>query len=231
MKISIVTVVYNSVEYLESTIHSIIEQNNPNIEYIVVDGASSDGTLEIISRYERHIARWISEPDTGIYNAMNKGWALASPDSFILFLGAGDKIVKLPDQHELLDRDVVVYGTVYIGDRVFKSGVNRKIKRCNTIHHQALLVHKSISHHPPFNESYRVYGDYDFNARLYKRGVQFRYSSNFTAYALPDGISANPNLEEIVKIVGKHFGFYQMILCFIFTKLSLIKRQILSFST
>ncbi len=71
--ISVITVVYNGEKYLEQTIQSVCNQTYPNIEYIVIDGGSTDGTLEIIKQYQSHIAYWVSEPDQGIYDAMNKG--------------------------------------------------------------------------------------------------------------------------------------------------------------
>ncbi len=77
-KISYVTPVFNQVEFIEQTILSVIDQDYPNFEYIIVDGGSTDGTLEIIKKYESRIFKWISEPDTGMYNALNKGFRLTS---------------------------------------------------------------------------------------------------------------------------------------------------------
>src|SRR6218665_2201901 len=77
-KISIVTPVFNRVEYLEQTILSVIDQGYPNLEYIVIDGGSTDGTLEIIKKYEDRIFYWTSEPDNGMYDAINKGFKKAS---------------------------------------------------------------------------------------------------------------------------------------------------------
>ena len=80
LKISIITPVYNQVDYIEATIRSVIEQNYPNLEYIIVDGGSTDGTLEVIKKYEKHIFKWISEPDNGMYEAINKGFKLSTGD-------------------------------------------------------------------------------------------------------------------------------------------------------
>ena len=80
MKVSIITVTYNSARYVEDCINSIIRQNYPNIEYIVVDGNSTDGTVDIIRKYEPHICKWISEEDSGMYDALNKGMRLATGD-------------------------------------------------------------------------------------------------------------------------------------------------------
>jgi glycosyltransferase involved in cell wall biosynthesis len=88
-KFSIITVTYNAEKVLEDTIQSVISQTYHHIEYIIVDGASKDGTLSIINRYRPHIHTVVSEPDKGLYDAMNKGIALANGD-YLCFLNAGD---------------------------------------------------------------------------------------------------------------------------------------------
>jgi glycosyltransferase involved in cell wall biosynthesis len=88
-QVSIITVTYNAEKYLEQTIKSIMEQDYPNIEYIIIDGASTDGTIDIIKKYEKYITRWISESDNGIYDAMNKGIKLTT-GNWINFMNAGD---------------------------------------------------------------------------------------------------------------------------------------------
>src|SRR3954468_18033565 len=80
MKVSIITVTYNSAKYVEDCINSIIRQNYSNIEYIVVDGDSTDGTIDIIKKFSPHITKWISEKDNGMYDALNKGMRLATGD-------------------------------------------------------------------------------------------------------------------------------------------------------
>ena len=87
--ISVVTVSYNAVLTIEQTILSVINQTYPNVEYIIIDGGSTDGTVDIIKKYADKIAYWVSEPDKGIYDAMNKRWLKATGD-FIQFLNAGD---------------------------------------------------------------------------------------------------------------------------------------------
>jgi glycosyltransferase involved in cell wall biosynthesis len=88
-KLSIVTISFNSEQYLEQTIRSVIGQSYANIEYVVVDGGSNDGTLDIIRKYDSEIDRWISEPDAGIADAMNKALSLTTGD-FVYFLHSDD---------------------------------------------------------------------------------------------------------------------------------------------
>ena len=89
--VSIITITYNAERFLERTILSVMAQKAPNVEYIVIDGASTDGTLDIIKRYEKQITSWISEPDQGLYDAMNKGLHRAT-GQYVWFMNAGDEL-------------------------------------------------------------------------------------------------------------------------------------------
>ena len=101
--ISIITVVFNGVATLEDTIRSVLQQSYANIEYIIVDGGSSDGTLEIIRKYDAQLSRWQSEPDTGIYDAMNKGITLASGD-YVGMLNADDFFASPQAVQKIVER-------------------------------------------------------------------------------------------------------------------------------
>ena len=115
--ISIVTVSYNAVLTIEQTILSVINQTYPNVEYIIIDGGSTDGTVDIIKKYEDKIAYWVSEPDKGIYDAMNKGVVVATGE-WINFMNAGDiftdgdVIDKLFHQNIIINRVGIVFGDV-----------------------------------------------------------------------------------------------------------------------
>ena len=135
--ISIVTVSYNAVLTIEQTILSVINQTYPNVEYIIIDGGSTDGTVDIIKKYADKIAYWVSEPDKGIYDAMNKGGLKATGD-FIQFLNAGDwfeneyvieKIFK--DWYKRVD---VIYGDMIIrrSDGVYYVYM-QKLKICHIL--------------------------------------------------------------------------------------------------
>lgn len=93
--ITVITVVYNGSEHLEESIKHVIEQRYHNVEYIIVDGGSKDSTLQIIKKYEHAIDYWVSEPDGGIYDAMNKGINLATKSSWIIFIGADDLLIDV----------------------------------------------------------------------------------------------------------------------------------------
>ena len=154
-KVSIITVVYNGIEFLEETIKSVISQTYPNIEYIIVDGGSTDGTLDIIKKYEAHITKWISEPDKGIYDAMNKGIDLATGD-WQNFLNAGDSFVSNDVLEKIFTSDLenitLVYGDIIaIRENGQKLNVNaidlkddKSIIKGMKVCHQAIFYNKNI---------------------------------------------------------------------------------------
>lgn len=115
--VSLITVVYNAKDFLESTIKSIIKQKQYNFEYIIIDGGSTDGTKEVIKKYETYINTWVSAPDKGIYDAMNKGINLAK-GKYVIFINAQDELnVQLADLHQYFERDyALLYGQAHYID-------------------------------------------------------------------------------------------------------------------
>lgn len=207
MSLVVITSTLNCRDHLVGTIESVQAVRSVPISHVIVDGGSTDGTLNVI---RRHAAvnpriRWISEPDRGIYDAMNKGWLMADPESRILFLGAGDLLLSLPDQESLAD-DGVIFGDVLIGRRLFKGRGGWTLRISNTLHHQALLVPRALHPDPPFDLRFRLYADFDFNQRLLRRGVRFRYDPALRAAALPGGVSSRKDRREMLAVVGKNFG-------------------------
>lgn len=209
-RISVITVVRNGAATLERTIESVLQQKKRvDLDYIIIDGGSTDGTVGIIRRYADRIAYWVSEPDRGVYHAMNKGWAAAASDSLILFLGAGDRIVSLPESIDHFSPREVVYGTVWMGeDRVFRSRGDFHLKLYNSLHHQALLVNKSLHPAPPFDTCYRIYADFDFNQRLKKMGMDFVAAPRFLSYAHPGGLSDARDFRESLRVIEKNYGVF-----------------------
>ena len=167
-KISIITVVYNGEKYLEDTILSVINQTYNNIEYIIIDGGSTDNTLDIIKKYENDIHFWISEKDDGIYDAMNKGVLRAYGD-WVLFLNSGDLL--LDNVLNLLKEKInnnysIIYGSI----KILHQGnyITRYPKDISSLHytmpfcHQAVIVKKSLLIKSPFNINYKLASDFDF---------------------------------------------------------------------
>lgn len=170
--ISIVTVVFNGEKTLEQTILSVINQTYDNVEYIIIDGNSSDNTLNIIKQYENKIAYWQSEPDKGIYDAMNKGLTYANGD-YLLFLGADDLLYN-----ENVIKDIFKYFTkdcVYYGNAIFTRKYNIYNYRFTktklffrNICHQSIFYPKSIFKTNSFNTMFKIYADWDYNMRSWE---------------------------------------------------------------
>lgn len=204
--VSIITVVFNGKNTLEKTILSVINQNYQNIEYIIIDGGSTDGTLEIIHKYEKEIDYWISEKDNGIYDAMNKG-ILAANGKFVNFMNAGDYffdnniLQKLP----LNPLSKIIFGNImYESGKVFESTFDYRMYLKNTLHHQsafyALDLLKQLG---LFDTNFKILADYDMNFKALKLGIKFEQVPLLVAICSDYGISDIPkftNYNEEVKI-------------------------------
>ncbi len=214
IKISIITVTYQSVNTLGDTMTSVFSQTYPNIEYIIVDGGSTDGTVDLIKQHESKIARWVSEPDGGIYDAMNKGITMASGD-IIGFLHADDLLAS-PNVIEMIancfnSQSVdAVYGDLeYVQKedvtkvvRFWKSQPFSKniLKRGWMPPHPTLYVSKAAyGEIGVFKTSYRISADYDFILRLFLSPMfTFGYINNvFVKMRL--GGTSNRSIKNIIR--------------------------------
>ena len=196
MKISIITVCYNAAATLETTLLSVLNQTYRDVEYLIIDGGSTDGTVDIIRKYEHRIAKWISEPDRGIYDAMNKGIRLATSD-WRLFMNAGDTFVDesvLTHVFERITPDAdVVYGDnlmIYDSGSIYhKAGFFSKRDINLPFNHQSALVRTRLAKNNLFDPTYKIAGDYHFFYRLYRAGCRFQYIPLPIANYAMDGLS------------------------------------------
>ncbi len=199
--ITIVTVVFNGEEHLEQTIKSIINQSYDNVEYIIVDGGSSDGTLDIIRRYEEQIDYWVSERDGGIYDAMNKGASLATGD-WVNFMNTGDSFYNantIQDIFSRVDNDnnsVVVYGNVlnmYSSTHkiIFLSKSLDSIYQGLPFSHQSSFIKNKYLRKFGFDAQYNICADYDLFYKLYIQKLPFLYVNLIVANYDMFGISSN----------------------------------------
>jgi glycosyltransferase involved in cell wall biosynthesis len=208
--IAIVVVCRNVRKALGHTLDSIRSVDDPRVLPIVIDGASSDGTSDLLRSLEGWTFHARSEPDGGIYDAMNKGWQACPRDAHVLYLGAGDLLHQLPAPAELIDELgrpwPVVLGRCDIGATAFRSRWGAEMRLRNTAHHQALLIHRSVARQPPFDASLRIYGDWDFNLRLLSSGHHARHVDSLRTYAQPGGASWRHDLVEIALVARRHSG-------------------------
>ena len=161
---------------------SVLGQTYPDIEYIIIDGGSTDGTVDIIKKYTGRLAYWISEPDKGIYDAMNKGIAVATGD-YINFMNAGDTFRDQSSIDTYVDvikpESEIIYGDVII--KYHSRFQYRKplwldhLSECLPFCHQSVIVKTGLLRDRQFDTSYRILGDYDFFYSCYKRGLCFQY--------------------------------------------------------
>ena len=218
-KISVITISYNAEKFIDKTIQSVINQTYPEIEYILIDGASSDETIQIIEKYNSKITFFISEPDKGLYHAMNKGIKHASGD-YIIFMNSGDifdNINILSDIFSNYINSDVIYGdTNYIiKDKlvfVKASKLNRiwfRLPFC----HQSVFVKTSVMKKYFFDLKYEIIADFNFFHNLYKKKYSFYYVEKAISICNTDGISNNSNNQtkislERKKIIGFYFNLY-----------------------
>lgn len=249
MKVSIVTVVLNNAEYIEDCIKSIVSQNYKDIEYILIDGGSTDGTIEIIKKYENKIAKWISEPDRGIYDAMNKGLRMTSGD-VVGILNSDDFYI---DENViscvvncLLRKDVYTcYGDlVYIDAddsdrqvRYWKSDAfnKKKFRRGWMPPHPTFFAkHHIYKKYGLFNLDFPLAADYELMLRfLYKYNVSTAYIPKVLV-KMRTGGSCRPGLSNTLhniienyyawKVNGLHTNLSTFLMKPLFKTLQYIKR-------
>lgn len=182
--VSVVTVVRNAAASIEATIRSVLSQDHPAVEFIVIDGLSTDGTLAVIETYRDRIAALRSERDAGIYDAMNKGAALATGD-WIIFMNAGDAFVAADTLSRLLpwlqgDADVICGATEKVLVDALETrrfhvapGTPANLWRHMPTSHQAILVRTALQQRYGFDTSYSWCADHDLLARLHRDGATF----------------------------------------------------------
>ena len=222
---SIITVTFNAEKVLKKTILSVINQTYKNIEYIIIDGASQDGTVSIIRQYESKISYWTSEPDKGIYDAMNKGLQIATGD-YVWFLNAGDElkheqiVSELATIIEKYELPYILYGETDLINREGKVFAERRLKTPNKLTwksfkmgmlvcHQAFIVKRSIA--SEFDLQYRFSADFDWCIRCLKeaktivntqlRLVNYQYEGLTTA-------NRKKSLQERYAIMCKYYGAF-----------------------
>lgn len=228
-KFSVITVTYNAAAVLEDTIQSVITQTYHHVEYIIVDGGSTDGTLDIVAQYRDRIATIVSEPDKGLYDAMNKGMRLATGD-YLCFLNAGDSFHEddtlqsiahsltgstLPDviygQTELVDseghfvRMRRLSAPEHLNWKSFRQGM--------LVCHQAFFAKRALAE--PYDLRYRFSADFDWCIRVMKRAQTLHNTHLALIDYLEEGMTTRnrrASLRERFRIMVKHYGWVSTVL-------------------
>jgi len=207
-KISVITVCFNAQKYIEQTIRSVINQQDCDIEHIIIDGASTDSTLQIVKQYQLQITTWLSEPDKGIADAMNKGIALAKGE-YILFLHADDYLddelaISKAIPFMQAEADIHAFDIMYKtkSKEIRKStkpfGVSTYFK--TPVMHQGSFCKRALFEKlEGFDQSFKIALDYDFFYRAYQQGAVMKIHSQVLSVMRDTGISSRqdwPSLKQ-----------------------------------
>ena len=219
--LSVITVVYNNVADIGRTMLSVLNQTYSPIEYIVIDGGSTDGTLDIINTYKSRIAKLVSEADKGIYDAMNKGLALATGD-YVIFMNSGDEFYAADTVERVFATAAgadIYYGETEmvnarresLGQRRHKAPGKfnwRSFKYGMSVSHQAIYIKRSLT--APYDQSYQLSADIDWIIRAAKEAKAIVKVEGYVAKYLVGGMSKakhHLSLKERFEIMKKHYGF------------------------
>lgn len=225
VKISIITVVYNSEKYIEATIQSIINQTYKNFEYIIIDGNSKDKTIDIIKSYEDKISYWISEPDEGLYDAMNKGIKIAKGD-YLLFINSGDKLYDSTTLEKIFNNEEadIYYGdTIIINEKGEDLGYRRlrppkqltfkSLKKGMLVCHQSFIARKNIIQ--SFDLNFKFSADFDWVINTVKNSTSTVNTELVISRFMEGGQTSDTvyrGLKERFNIMKKHYGFFSAIM-------------------
>lgn len=224
--LSVITVVFNNAEAIERTMLSVLDQTYPNIEYLVIDGQSTDGTLSIIEKYKARLAVFISEKDEGIYDAMNKGLARASGD-YVIFMNSGDEFYEKDTVKTVLETEPgadIYYGETEmidenlrsLGQRRHKAPANftwRDFKYGMSVSHQAIFIRRELVENYDLN--YQLSSDIDWILNAAKKARKIVNVHRYVAKYLVGGMSKKKHrqsLRERFQIMKKHYGLLPTIL-------------------
>lgn len=224
-KISIITVVFNGEKVLQRTIDSILYQNFKDIEYIIIDGNSKDRTKEIIEGNKNTISKWISEPDNGLYDAMNKGLRMANGE-YILFLNAGDQFYENNTISKIFELNYdadIYYGETMIVDETGKEIGLRRLKAPEVLNwnslingmlvcHQSFIMRRKLA--PEYNLKYKIAADYAWMLECLKRSKTIVNTHRIISRFLDGGLNKSnilTALQERFGVMAKHYGLLKTI--------------------
>ena len=217
VKITVITINFNNLNGLKRTIPSVFSQTYNQYEYIIVDGGSTDGSKEYIEQYSPLIDEWVSEPDKGVYNAMNKAIKMAHGE-FCIFMNSGDHFYSPTVLDEVLpslnDADIYTGYTLRIGDKqvdIWAPPVelDMHFMMYESLSHQATFTRTSILKERPFSEEYKIVSDWEsFFKAWYQQKCKYQMLDSTIAVYYLDGISGNFNLcvKERKKVIKEILG-------------------------
>ena len=223
-KLSIITITYNAEKTLQRTLSSVYEQTYEEIEHIIIDGNSTDNTLDLIHKFQNNKMKWISEPDNGLYDAMNKGIRLATGD-YYCFLNAGDTFFEtntietiMDSANHLTQKPDIIYGETAIVDIDGAFLHMRRLQAPDKLNwksfkwgmlvcHQAFIVKRELVEE--YNTNYRFSSDYDWCIRMMKKTPNIHNTEAILINYLNEGVTTanqKASLIERYRIMVNHYG-------------------------
>jgi glycosyltransferase involved in cell wall biosynthesis len=229
--VTVVVVAYRDCVEVEALVQNLKLFRCGDLEVIIIDGASDDGTIEFLELNSRYIDYWLSEPDTGIYDAMNKGID-ASWGEYILHLNAGDRLIYPPLDvlRKCLEDgvDVASFRVLIDSKAVFRPKSGFPMRFDNWWHHQGTFYRRSS--HLRYDPKYRICGDFEHNQRLIKAGASIKLLSEIVSEHKNNGISMHPSgREEVLQSIRSHFGVFYLAIAFVRLELNKVRGRIMRF--
>ena len=225
--ISIITVCYNAEQTIEDTIKSVINNPYTNKEYIIIDGGSTDKTVKLINKYSKKISYFISEPDKGIYDAMNKGISVAKGD-YIIFINSEDILINIPKDilEKAMNKDIFgVCGAIRCeNNKIIYPFYNWKIKLKNRLPHQGLFYKSNKIQY--FDTKWKIVADYDYNLRQYIDNANLLTINTVISYHVGSISGQNSSAKESFKVILKNCGVFWVVLSYINRKIEGIKKRL-----
>ncbi len=228
--ISLIVVTYQAEKYIEKTLQNLVSQDYINKEILVIDGNSSDNTVAIIKKYNQNISYFISEPDNGLYDAMNKGMAVAKGD-YLLFVNAGDMLYNeqvLSKCMQKCHNADIIYGDTWLIDENYQFMQPRRLRpplqlkykdflQGMLVSHQSFMVKRSLA--PNYSLSYRYSSDFDWCVKILKTSQNICNTGIIMARFMVGGQTSRtiiPGLKERFLIMKKHYGLLATIFAHIY---------------
>lgn len=235
--VTVVVVAFMDRQEVAAIIDNVSLFRSKDLELVIIDGGSKDGTVELLQANSQRVDYWLSEPDSGIYDAMNKGIAAAHGE-YILHINAGDRLRAIPwgalRQYAEAKADVVCCRVMVDGDTNFVPRIGILSKIANTWHHQGTFYRRAV--HLGYDATYHTHGDFDHNQRIIKAHLRIEFDSTIVADHQSGGASMrDAKRGETYRSIKANFGGFYFVLARLFYAFldirSWLKNKLLSFRT
>lgn len=221
-----ITVVRNAVSEIEATLRSVADLKTGRLEHIVMDGGSTDGTVDIIRKYAPHIDYWTSGSDRGIYDAMNKALAHAH-GQYVININAGDRLLSVPRCLDDADKDTALFcAAVQTETGTIRPQWGKALLIRNTLPHQGCFYKREVLLSRPYQLGYKIFADFDLNLKLYRQKVNAVLLDETVAYHATDGLSNQASgARELFRVVRDNNGRFLQCLSWSYFKLQGLKSR------